>query len=294
MAEITVERLGEIVRKVFEILMRHPDGVPARVVLETLSREIALTDFEKSFYPSRPNVRRFEKIVRFATIGPVKAGWMTKSKGLWAITEEGRKAYDKFRKPADFRRESSRLYHEWRRDHGGEAEQEEPAETPGASTTLEEAEEGSWSEIEAHLGRMNPYDFQSLVAGLLRAMGYHVSWIAPAGPDKGIDIIAYRDPLGIEGGRIKVQVKRRSDKINVGEVRSFLAVLGDGDIGLFVTTTGFTPDAEVEARMQERRRIMLLDSKRLFDLWVEHYEKIPEQARGLLPIRAVWYLAPEE
>jgi restriction system protein len=46
--------------------------------------------------------------------------------------------------------------------------------------------------------------------------------------------------------------------------------------------------------MQERRRIMLLDSKRLFDLWVENYEAIPEQARSLLPIRAVWYLAPEE
>lgn len=293
MAEITRERSGELVRKVFDVLLRHPEGLPARTVLQTMSEELRLTDFEKSSYPSRPNVRRFEKIVRFSTIAAVKAGWMTKNKGLWAITDEGRKAYENFRGPADFMREAARLYREWRRDQPDQVEEEE-AETPGATTTLEEAEEGAWAEIDAHLARMNPYDFQELVGGLLRGMGYHVSWIAPTGPDKGVDIIAYSDPLGIEGGRIKVQVKRRADKIAVSEVRSFLAVLGESDIGLFVTTAGFTPDAEAESRAQEKRRLMLLDSRRLFDLWVEHYEKIPEPQRRLLPLRAVHYLASEE
>jgi restriction system protein len=45
-----------------------------------------------------------------------------------------------------------------------------------------------------------------------------------------------------------------------------------------------------EARHQEKRRIMLIDSKRLFDLWTEHYQQIPEEARRLLPIRPVHYL----
>jgi hypothetical protein len=36
-------------------------------------------------------VRRFEKIVRLATIGPVKAGWLVKSKGRWILTEDGKK-----------------------------------------------------------------------------------------------------------------------------------------------------------------------------------------------------------
>jgi len=44
---------------------------------------------------------------------------------------------------------------------------------------------------------------QDLVAGLLRGMNYHVSWVAPAGADKGVDIIAHPDPLGIQRGRIK-------------------------------------------------------------------------------------------
>ena len=36
---------------------------------------------------------------------------------------------------------------------------------------------------------------------------------------------------------------------------------------------------------------MLLDLKRLFDLWTEHYDRVPEAQRRLLPLRAVYYLA---
>jgi hypothetical protein len=41
--------------------------------------------------------------------------------------------------------------------------------------------------------------------------------------------------------------------------------------------------AEDEARNQEKRWVMLLDLRRFFDLWVEHYEKIPEANRRFLP-----------
>jgi len=137
---------------------------------------------------------------------------------------------------------------------------------------------------------MNPYDFQDLVAGLFKGMGYHVTWIAPPGPDRGIDIIAHRDPLGLEEPRVKVQVKRRGDKINVDGVRAFIAVLAVGDVGVFVSAGGFTRDAEYEARSQETRRIMLVDLKRLFDLWVEHYDQIPEPQQRLLSLRPVYFL----
>jgi restriction system protein len=295
MAEITKERQGLLVRKAFEILSRHADGLPARDVIARVEKELELTPFEQSFYSSNPSVRRFEKIIRFSTISSVKAGWLLKEKGRWILTESGRRAYEQFQTPEAFMREATRLYREWRRDQPEPDEVEElESETPGAATTLEEAEESAWSEIRAHLARLNPYDFQHLVAGLLRGMGYHVSWIAPVGPDRGVDILAHKDPLGVEGGRIKVQVKRRADRISVVEVRSFLAVLGDDDVGIFVTTAGFTSDAENEARSQEKRRIMLLDAERLFDLWVEHYSDIPEEQRSLLPLRTVRFLAPSD
>ena len=96
------------------------------------------------------------------------------------------------------------------------------------------------------------------MASLLRAMGYHISWIAPPGKDGGIDILAASDPLGTKPPRIKVQVKRQEQKVDVNGLRSFMALLGDGDVGIFVSVGGFTKDAQGEARGQEKRKITLL------------------------------------
>ena len=124
-------------------------------------------------------------------------------------------------------------------------------------------------------------------------MGYHVQWEAPPGPDRGIDIVASADPLGAASPRLKIQVKRRADRINVDGLRAFLAVLGDDDIGIFVSLGGFTRDAEQEARTQERRRITLVDLDRFVGLWVDNYDQLDESAQQLLPLRPVHFLAPQ-
>ncbi len=163
MAETSRERSGQLVRKVFEILMRNPEGLPAQEILETTEREIEPTDFEKSYYPSKPGVRRgirrFDRIVRFSTIAPVKAGWMTKNKGFWAITDEGRQAYEAFPDPGDFQREAVRLYKEWKAEQPDSREEpcvEVADDETTAAATLEEADEASWSEVETHLAKMSP------------------------------------------------------------------------------------------------------------------------------------------
>jgi len=65
-------------------------------------------------------------------------------------------------------------------------------------------------------------------------------------------------------------------------------------VGIFVSTGGFTSEAESEARTQERRKVTLLDLEKLFDLWVQHYDKIAEVDKRLLPLKPVYYLAPAE
>ena|SRR5690349_11465351 len=123
-------------------------------------------------------------------------------------------------------------------------------------------------------------------------MGYHVDWIAPRGRDQGIDLIAYGDPLGVSGPRIVIQVKRRVDTaVDAGELRSFLAVLGDRDVGLYVSAGGFTTEASREARTQERRRLTLIDLHRFVRLWVDHTAQLEEVDRQRLPLRAVHFLA---
>ena len=226
MAEITLRRRGELVRGVFQLLLKEPEGLAAKDLLSRLERVVPPTEFERSTYPNHPGVQRFEKIVRFSTIKAVKAGWLVKDKGLWSLTEEGIDAYEKFQSPEDFEKEAARLYRTWEAGRPDEPDEDEQAD-PGPTATLEEAEEAAWAEIDEFLNRISPYDFQALFAGLLRGMGYHVSWISPPGPDRGIDIIAYLDPLGLKGPRIKAQVKRRGDRVNVDGLRSFMSLLSD-------------------------------------------------------------------
>jgi restriction system protein len=110
MAEITGKRVGELQSGVFKILLDFPDGLPAKDVLNRLPQVALPTEFEKSDYPKHPGIRRFEKMARFATIGPVKAGWLVKSKGRWYMTEEGRKTYNQIMDPEKFNGEARRLY----------------------------------------------------------------------------------------------------------------------------------------------------------------------------------------
>lgn len=295
MADITRRRTGEFLRIVFELLRDKFDGLPAKDILDAIPQSIKLTEYESGYYPSTPNSPRFEKIVRFATIDLVKAGWLVKSKGRWFITEEGWQAYKKYTDPEDFYKEAVRLYQVWKRSRpkkeGLVADEEEVQKI---ILTVEEAEEKAWEQIQQFLQKMNPYEFQELVADLLRAMDYHVSWVAPPGKDQGIDIIAYTDPLGANVPRIKVQVKHRDQATSIEGLRAFMSVLGTDDLGLFVSSGGFTSIAKEEARTQESRKVTLLDLVNLFDLWVEHYEKLSQEARQRFPLKPIHFLAPVE
>jgi restriction system protein len=294
MAQVTIRRYGELSRATFEVLRDKPDGLPAQQVLKEVEARLPPTAFENETYPNRPGVRRYPKHVRFASISPVKAGWLVKTKGIWSVTEEGRAAYAAFPDPEAFQREADKHYYAWKK---GQPEQEsEDEQAPDVTAaTLEEAEEAAVADIRTYLWRMPPYEFQSLVAALLRAMGYHVLWEAPPGPDQGIDIVAYTDPLGTSSPRIKVQVKRHAEtKIAREGISSFVGTLGAQDVGIYVAAGGFTKEAEREARSQEQRRLTLIDLDRLVELWIEHSPKLDDTDRQRLPLRPIYYLAPHE
>src|SRR5688572_26571093 len=150
MAEITRRRTGEFLRKLFEILMPLPDGMQARDALSALEKTVKLTEYEMGMYDSGGH--RFDKIVRFATVDCVKAGWLQKAKGRWMVTDAGKSAYATYRDPEAFYKQAVKLYQEWRStqpDPGpkpeGEPEAKETAKV--ASITFEEAEEQAWLEI---------------------------------------------------------------------------------------------------------------------------------------------------
>lgn len=299
MAEITRKRTGELLRALFDILMPLPEGLRANKALEMLAGKVTLTAYESGNYPS--GNRRFEKIVRFATVDCVKAGWLQKEDGTWTITDEGREAYKQYADPEAFYRRATKLYAQWRSAQPDAAPAAQAAatdteavdEVKEVAVSFEAARDQARDEIDRHLAAMPPMDFQQLVADLLGAMDWHVSWIAPPGKDGGIDIVAWPDPLGTKLPRIKVQVKRQQATITVDGLRSFMALLGDDDVGLFVSLGGFTKDAQTEARTQAKRRVTLIDSSRLLDLWQQHYAKLSEAAQARLPLRPIYFLAPK-
>lgn len=61
----------------------------------------------------------------------------------------------------------------------------------------------------------------------------------------------------------------------------------------FVCIGGYTRDADDFARMQERRKITLIDLERLVDLWIEFYPKLDSLARERLPLTPIYFLTPK-
>lgn len=142
MSEVT-RRRGELVRKVFEILVDARIGMPANEIFSRVEQQIELNEYERSDYPNRPGVRRFEKVVRFATIPAVKAKWLIKGGGTWTLTDEGREAWKTYQDPEGFMRESVRKYREWRAANPVEADEEdEDADTVGEEAELYGGEPG--------------------------------------------------------------------------------------------------------------------------------------------------------
>lgn len=131
-------------------------------------------------------------------------------------------------------------------------------------------------------------EMQELVAGALRAMGYKTR-VSPYGSDRGKDIVASPDGLGLEQPRIVVEVKHRpNQQMGSQEIRSFLGGRHKDDKGLYVSTGGFSKDAKYEA---DRASIplTLMDIDDLVELVIENYENMDMETRSLLPLAKIYW-----
>lgn len=130
-------------------------------------------------------------------------------------------------------------------------------------------------------------DMQELVAGLLRAMGYKTI-VSPKGSDRGKDILASPDGLGLEEPRIKVEVKHRAGSMGSQEIRSFTGGLRPGDRGLYVSTGGFSRDSRYEAD-RSNIPLTLIDADMLVQLIVQNYDNFDSDTKTLLPLTKIYW-----
>jgi restriction system protein len=164
--------------------------------------------------------------------------------------------------------------------------QDDEAQT--AETILrEDVREKSEQFIEDRIASLDWQQMQELVAGILKAMGYHAT-VSADGSDRGVDIFASPDGLGLQEPRIFVEVKHRSGAMGADELRSFLGGRRSGDRCLYVSTGGFTKEARYEAD-RAVVPLTLITLPKLRELLLQHYERLDPATRALVPLQRLYW-----
>lgn len=166
--------------------------------------------------------------------------------------------------------------------------EEEPSDEEVSEESKRSLQENARERVKDKIVSLDDQEMEELLAGLLRAMGFKAT-VSPIGPDRGVDVIASPDGLGLQEPRIKAEVKhRKNTQIGSQDIRSFIGALRAGDRGIYLSTGGFTREAKYEA---ERSNIplTLLDLDGFARLIETHYDSFDTEARTLLPlIKVLW------
>jgi restriction system protein len=264
-----------------------PDGVMLhRELMQAIESKVELDEWALATYEGSGNTR-WRSIFAFASVGLVKAQYVTKARSIWTITDAGRNALRNF-EPLKFLNEIDRLYQEWKSnqialpqiDAKNTAElssEEEAIEAPEVrmSQTLKAAHEALAAELIDTIKKCDPAFFEDLVVKLLLSMGYGGSRqeagraVGRSG-DGGIDGVISEDRLGLDA--IYLQAKRWEGAVGEGPIRDFKGALDakGAQKGVFITTSTYTPAAIAAAANSRSYKIVLIDGARLADLMIEH------------------------
>lgn len=141
--------------------------------------------------------------------------------------------------------------------------------------------------IKDKLQILNWDEMQELVAAVLRSMGYKTR-VSPKGSDRGKDIIASPDGLGLEDPRIIVEVKHRQGSMGAQDIRSFIGGIRAGDKCIYVSTGGFTKEAKYEAD-RANTPVTLIDSDYLSELITQNYDNFDSDGKALIPLKKLYW-----
>ncbi len=280
------------------VVLNEQDG--GRMLFSDLkSRLVDLIDFDEwelFRYPKTGELRWVVNL-QYYSIDLVKSGYLIKNNGEWCITEDGRSALSKYKnEPSKLFAHTHELYNEWvknnKKQKQDEEDEEEMIDDVPDNVVLANIKQQATDDIRLYIEQRTPYEFQDMVAALLRAMGYYTPFVAPKGKDGGVDIIAYSDPLGATRPILKVQVKhyKMNNSVSVDIIHNIIGV-AKNDMPLVVTSGRFTEDARTTAR---QNNVRLIDGTEFVELWIEYYHKMSESDKALMPIEPVYFIRRTE
>lgn len=119
---------------------------------------------------------------------------------------------------------------------------------------------------------MDPFQFEFLVADLLKKIGYENVEVTKKSGDKGIDVAANLTMDGITNVKTIIQAKRFKKGNNIsGKIITQLRGSAEVDQrGLIITTSAFTKDAISESKAQNKMPVSLVDGDKLLSLLLNY------------------------
>ena len=115
--------------------------------------------------------------------------------------------------------------------------------------------------------------------------------MTPYVADGGVDVVAHKDPLGLEPPLLKVQCKHTAAVQSRPDVQRLIGTLSVGELGLFVTMGSYSRDAVDLERV--RQDLRLLTGQDVVEMSLQHYKDLPQKWRSRMPLREVYVVDRE-
>ncbi len=180
-------------------------------------------------------------------------------------------------------------------DPGYEADEESSDVVEAEQNDEIAVEQLARDQIRAHIeANFKKHDLARLVDAVLQAEGYVTHFSSP-GPDGGVDILARRGSLGLDGPKLCVQVKSSLAPADVTILRTLQGTMVNfkAEGGLLVCWGGFNNVALKEAR-QSFFSVRLWDADDLIAAIERNYDRLPKELQNELPLKRIWALVVEE
>lgn len=169
------------------------------------------------------------------------------SRGVWAITEAGRRIRTEEELHEQVSRQSRKGTEPRIKDVRNPGTGKKEDSSAGSYSGVDDGEQDWIEELLESIRSISPAAFERLCQRVLREAGFTKVEVTGRSRDGGIDGAGVLR-VNLLSFHIRFQCKRYTGSVSAGEIRDFRgAVVGRADKGLFITTGRFTKDAEREA-----------------------------------------------
>jgi virulence-associated protein VapD len=151
----------------------------------------------------------------------------------------------------------------------------------GIEQQIESIQKKVRQDLHKHLLSMPPQKFEELIRSLLEEMGFEETETTQYVNDKGIDVRGILKTNQLTAMKVVIQAKRWTNNVGSITVRNLRGSLRmvDGEQGIIVTPSDFTPDAKTEAQSEGKMPITLINGNQLIGLLFQYKVGVKQEER---------------